>query len=107
MNSALVLLSFLARRGMQRGHFEHKEESFLIFATCGAGHFSQFFVNVPSFLYTFGLISVGAIGLQPVLRWYGIAPADLRWDGDNPQVMLYIFVLDATAAALNFACAWG
>ena len=79
----------------------------MIFLVLSAGHLSQFIANVPSFLYSSGLITARTLGVKPVLRWYGLAPEDLRWDGDHPQVMFYIFVLDATAAALNFACALG
>ena len=103
MNSAMAVLSGLVLQAHYNGGlFERGAERRVLFAAIAVGHFSQFFVNLPSFLLKYGLIPAKL--LARLLHLYGMVPADVVWTSPD-QTMQFIFIVDFLAFALNFYCA--
>lgn len=103
MNSAMMLLSALVWKGLERDLFAKREERQIIFCCCSVGHFSQFVCNVPSFLVSKRLVKGET--LTPVLRRLDLKWQELVWvPPDNTIFFIFVSASKHLIHNASFAC---
>merc|ERR1712217_804867 len=103
MNVAMMLLCIkVLRARCAGGLFDKAAERRILFEAIAVGHFSQFVINVPSFLLKYKLAPVTI--LARLLSIHGMTPEDVKWVQPD-KTMHFIFGGDFLAFVLNLYCA--
>ena len=102
MNGAMLGLSIMFSNALGGELFQHPDERAILFTSFAIGHFSQFIINVPSFLVSKGVLE--GRKMDPMLKKVNMKWQELTWI-EPDSMMFFIFVVDFLGFVVNLRAA--